>query len=78
MIRGWLRSRREAAARVAGDADALMARFGADAYAEARRRVIEQLRRRPADLHWSRVRPEIARRLGRVHVDTATRYLDRQ
>jgi hypothetical protein len=74
----WLRSRREAAACVAADADALMARFGADAYAEARRRVIEQLRHGAADLHWSGVRREIARRGGRVHVDTATRYLDRQ
>jgi hypothetical protein len=63
---------------VAAAADALLARFGADAYAEARRRVIAQLRRGAADLHWSRVRREIARRTSRIHVDTATRFLDRQ
>ena len=78
MVLGWFKLRREAASRVTSEADALMARFGAGAYAEARRLVIEHLRRGSPDPHWSRVRREIARRTGRVHLDTATRYLDRR
>lgn len=63
----------------AEDAQALITRFGASAYDEARTRaretrlgnVIDGNRR---EGHWDRVRAEIARRTGRAHVDTATRY----
>jgi hypothetical protein len=65
---------------VAEDASRLIARFGLAAYDEARSRardarlgnVIDGNR---PEGHWDRVRAEIARRTGRVHVDTATRYL---
>ena len=67
---------------VAEDAQVLMERFGLAAYDEARTRAREARLGRIIDGnrqagHWDRVRAEIARRTGRAHVDTATRYLAR-
>jgi hypothetical protein len=61
---GWLRSRKEAARLVQGDADSLMARFDDAAYYEARDRaqistVIEGDRPRG---HRTRIKIEIAKR----------------
>jgi hypothetical protein len=62
----WLQSRKEAARLVQVDANALIARFGDNAYFEARDRaqrssVIDSDRPR---WHWARVKIEIAKRQG--------------
>ncbi|MBI4273069.1 MAG: hypothetical protein HY659_00015 [Rhizobiales bacterium] len=75
MIFRWLKRRRDAAMRVAADAEALIAQFGDSAYGEARRRAIDALGK-SRDPHWNNVRREIGRRTGRAYVDTATRYLE--
>jgi len=56
------------------DAQSLIAQFGDGAYDEARKRAIDARTRDPVDPHWDKVRREIGRRIGRVHLDTATRY----
>lgn len=72
----WLKRRREARARVSADAEALIAQYGDGAYGEARMRSLDALRRNSRDPYWSQVRREIAKRTGRVCLDTATRYLE--
>ena len=67
---------------VSEDAQVLMETFGTAAYDEARTRAREARMGDVIDAnrqagHWDRVRAEIARRTGRAHVDTATRYLAR-
>lgn len=82
---GWLHrylgTRRARADRVAADAAALTARFGASAYGIARDRDRAERRGgvidddRPAG-HWGRVKLRIARETGKeAGLDTATRYL---
>jgi len=76
MIFRWLKRRRELAARVAAEAETMIALFGDGAYYEARSRALAAERRQPNDPYWANVRSEIARRTRRDHVDTATRYLE--
>lgn len=77
----YLDARRARADRVAADAAALTARFGASAYGIARDRDRAERRgdvidgARPAG-HWGRVKLRIARETGKeAGLDTATRYL---
>lgn len=81
MFRRWLEGRRRRAALVEADTDALMNGFGDDAYEVARTRARDQDQgvildgNRPPD-HWRRVGALIAKRTGRVFMDTATKYLE--
>jgi KTSC domain len=73
----WLKRQAELSRRAAAEAEALIARLGDEgAYQEARSRVGGTRDYQSPDLYWVRVRREIARRTGRDHVDTATRYLE--
>lgn len=68
-IRNWLRARQERRALVDSDARDLIARFGDQAYYEARMRDFDELRNATVDAnrppgHWSRVKYEVARRTG--------------
>ena len=78
MIGRWLKRRREAAAQVATDAEVLIEQFGDGAYNVARMRVIGADASGSDARHWTKVRREIARRTGRSHPDTATRYFDKE
>jgi len=80
-IFAWMRRYRQIRALASADADALIARYGEAAYANARERA-HQARfgkivdgNRPAE-HWDRVRQIIGRKTNKEHLDTATRYLD--
>ncbi|HEY0329867.1 MAG TPA: hypothetical protein VGC77_12295 [Rhodopseudomonas sp.] len=80
MVFGWLKARREKAALVEADADALLCGYKELAYEEARRRAREAEHTAVVDGnrprgHWDRVRDVIARRTGRDGLDTATRYV---
>lgn len=78
---GFLTRKRKSASQASADAEALIARFGDGAYAEARRRAREVRRgavidgNRPKG-HWDRVRAIIGRACRTDRVDTATRYLN--
>jgi hypothetical protein len=76
MIFRWLKRRRELAARVAAEADTMIALFGDGAYHEARKRVEAARRTQRDESFWTKVRTEIAHRTRRDWVDTATRYLE--
>ncbi len=82
MIFAWLEKWRKERALIAGDAAALIERFGASAYAEARAWVIAELNYKVVDSdrpagHWARVRAEVFRRTKhQAKSDTATRYLE--
>ena len=65
---GWLRRRREARALVDSDAQALIERFGEDAYLEARLRQHDASRVIDVDRppgHWERVKEAIRKQQGR-------------
>lgn len=79
-IFGFWKRRREKRVLAETDANGLIARFGEQAYPEARSRVIEARCRATIDgnrgqEHRDRVRQIIERKTGRRHVDTATRCL---
>src|SRR4051812_22469260 len=76
MIFRWLKRRRELSARIAAEAETMIALFGDGAYHEARNRVEAARRSRRDESYWANVRSEIARRTRRDWVDTATRYLN--
>src|SRR3954454_11040741 len=76
MIFRWLKRRRELAARVAAEADTMIALFGDGAYHEARKRVEAARRTQRHETYWTKVRTKIAHRTRRDWVDTATRYLE--
>jgi hypothetical protein len=70
---GWLRRRREAAARIEAEAEAVMREYAVRAYAEARLREREAKSKAEAQ-NWNRVALSIAHKTGkRVGFDTATR-----
>jgi hypothetical protein len=81
VFKRWLDRRRRRAALVEADADDLMKGFGDEAYDVARTRAREQDQgvildaNRPPD-HWRKVGAVIAKRIGRVYQDTATKYLE--
>jgi hypothetical protein len=66
MIFRWLKRRRELAARVAAEAETMIALFGDSAYYEARSRALAAERRKHRDPYWAKVRREIARRTRRT------------
>jgi hypothetical protein len=76
MIFRWLKRRRELSARVAAEAETMIALFRDSAYDEASSRALAAERRQPHDPYWANVRREIARHTRRDHVDAATRYLE--
>jgi hypothetical protein len=61
MIFRWLKRRRELSARVAAEAESMIALFGDSAYYEARDRVLAASQSRRDHSYWSKVRGEIAR-----------------
>ena len=81
MILAWLQQRRAERALIAADADALIERFGDNAYLEARNWVIGELNYKIVDAdrrvgHWARVRAEIFKRTNPpTMADSATRRL---
>jgi hypothetical protein len=77
---GFLKRNRERARQALADADALIARFGDGAYAEARRRALgirtgKAIDGNRPEGHWDRVRIVIGRKTGRQGLDTASRYI---
>jgi hypothetical protein len=77
---GWWRRRKESRVRVAADATAMIAEFGASAYYVVRDRALEHRLHKIVDVertpeHWNLVRFEIRKRTGRQDADVATKYL---